>query len=397
MPENQEPPGGPLHESSQMPAGQNADWVTAAESGHTANHGTTATVVVTDAGPVIAAHRPTLGRRVLRAYPYGALLLALGILAASRIHTDSVAYAPGSASDLTPRIKLTGAQQYRPKGSFLLATVGLTDRLTITQWVRARLDADVDLKDYDQVYPRGRSTELTRSRAMMDDSKTLATLAALRYLGQDGTGSGAKVIEVEPTLPANGKLVAGDIITAVNSAPICVAGDLRTGITATRKGSPVALSVTRAGTTGSIIIEIVPALIEGTPLIGVAAETVKCDLPVDVSIDTANIGGPSAGLSMTLAILDLLTPGELTGGRVIAATGTIDADGSVGDVGGVKQKTAGVRSAGAKLFLVPTGEEQEARARAGKLPVVAVRNLNDAIEALRRYGGQPLPSPRATP
>ncbi len=355
------------------------------------------TVVITDAGPVIATHRPSFGRRLIRAYPYGALLIALAVLTASRVHTDSVAYAPGSASDLTPRIKLSGATQYRPKGSFLLATVGLTDRLTITQWVRARLDADVDLKDYDQVYPSGRKNELTRSRIMMDDSKTLATLAALRYLGQDGTGSGVKVIEVEPTLPAHGKLFTDDVVMAVNGASICVASDLRTGIVAAPKGSPVALSVRRKGASTLVTIDIVPTVVEGMPLVGVAVETIKCDLPVNVAIDTANIGGPSAGLSMTLAILDLLTPGELTGGSVIAATGTIDADGTVGDVGGVKQKTAGVRSAGAKLFLVPPGEEQEARARAGKLPVVAVRNLNDAIEALRRYGGQPLPSPRATP
>lgn len=357
----------------------------------------TETVVVTDDGPVIAAHKPSFGRRLVRAYPFGALLLAVAVLAASRIHTDSVAYAPGHASDLTPRIKLTGASQYQPKGSFLLATVGLTDRLTITQWVRARLDADVDLKAYDQVYPSGRTNELNRSRVMMDDSKTLATLAALRYLGQDGIGSGVKVIEVEPTLPAKGKLFADDVVTAVNGAPICVAGDLRSGITASPKGKSVALTVTRKGATQPIVVDIVPSVIEGMSLVGVAVETVKCELPVTVKIDTDNIGGPSAGLSMTLSILDLLTPGELTGGQVIAATGTIDADGSVGDVGGVKQKTAGVRSAGAKLFLVPPGEEQEARARAGKLPVVAVRNLNDAIEALRRYGGQPLPSPRATP
>ncbi len=360
-------------------------------------HAPTDTVVITDAGPVVAQHRVSVGRRIVRLYPYLALVVALAVLAASRIHTDSVAYAPGSASDLTPRITLSGAEQFRPKGSFLLATVGLTDRLTVTQWVRARLDADVDLKDYDKVYPSGRASELTRSRVMMDDSKTLATLAALRYLGRDGTGSGVKVIDVEPTFPANGKLAAGDVVTAVNGASICVAGDLRAGITASAKGAAVALTVTRKGESTPVEIDIVPAYVEGTPLIGVAVETVKCDLPIEVKIDTDNIGGPSAGLSMSLAIVDLLTPGELTGGTVVAATGTIDADGSVGDVGGVKQKTAGVRSAGAKLFLVPPGEAQEARARAGKLPVVAVRNLSDAIEALRQYGGQSLPSPRATP
>jgi Lon-like protease len=355
------------------------------------------TVVVLENGSVSARPRPSRFRRVLRWYPLIALVTAGSFLAASTIKTNKIAYLAGSASDLSPRIKLTGAPQYPPKGHFLLATVGLTDRLTVTQWMRAKLNADADVKNYSDVFPAGREQELKRSQVMMDDSKTLATLAALRYLGQDGVGAGVKVIEVEKKSPAAEKMKAGDIITSIDGNSICVTSDLRSGIVASTPGSSVSLTVTRLGEPQPLSIEVVPVTVQGFRLIGVAVESVKCELPVEVKIDTASIGGPSAGLSMTLAILDLLTPGELTGGTIVAATGTIDGDGLVGDVGGVKQKTAGVRSAGAKLFLVPPGEEQEARARAGKLPVVAVRNLNEAVEALRQYGGQPLPSPRATP
>jgi len=113
------------------------------------------------------------------------------------------------------------------------------------------------------------------------------------------------------------------------------------------------------------------------------------DLPFDVKIDTRGIGGPSAGLAFTLAIIDELTPGELTGGKNVAVTGTIDIDGTVGEVGGVVQKTAAVRNAGARLFLVPPGEFADASKHAGKnLKVVKVTTLADALKALADNGGE---------
>jgi Lon-like protease len=351
-------------------------------------------IVVLDAGVV---NVPPPRQRARRLGPYVLGVVALVALGSSLIKVDKIAYTPGSASALTPRISLSGAQQYPPGGSFLLATVGLTDRLTVAEWLRAKTDPDVTIRDYQEVFPSGRDDEIKRSRVMMDDSKTLATLAALRHLGMDGTGSGVKVIEVAPKSPAEVVLRPGDVILAVDGRSICVAGDLRTGILASDAGVPVVLSVRRQTGVQPVEIKIIPTVVENRRLIGVGVETVACDLPIDVKVDTGTIGGPSAGLSMTLAIIDLLTPGELTGGSVVAATGTIDAAGLVGDVGGVRQKTAGVRSAGAKLFLVPPGEVQEAKARAGQLTVVAVSNLDEALAALRQFGGQPLPSPRATP
>jgi PDZ domain-containing protein len=113
--------------------------------------------------------------------------------------------------------------------------------------------------------------------------------------------------------------------------------------------------------------------------------------PVDVKIDTSDIGGPSAGLAMTLSVLDELTPGNLTGGKLVAVTGEIGFDGKVGEVGGVGQKAVAARHRGATLFLVPMAEVAEARTRAGSMPVVGVRTLDDALRALRRAGGAPLP------
>jgi PDZ domain-containing protein len=110
--------------------------------------------------------------------------------------------------------------------------------------------------------------------------------------------------------------------------------------------------------------------------------------PVDVKVDSRGIGGPSAGLAFTLGIMDQLRSGELTGGRRVAVTGTIDFNGTVGDVGGVKQKTAAVRAAGADVFLVPPGEYKDAKAHAGpRLQVIKVATLDEALQALAKLGG----------
>jgi PDZ domain-containing secreted protein len=112
------------------------------------------------------------------------------------------------------------------------------------------------------------------------------------------------------------------------------------------------------------------------------------DFPFQVHISSDNIGGPSAGLAFTLGIIDKLSGGELTGGRVVAATGTIRPDGSVGDVGGVAQKTVAVEQAHATLFLVPPGELPDAQAKATKgLVVRAVSNVAQALAILMQMGG----------
>jgi PDZ domain-containing protein len=120
--------------------------------------------------------------------------------------------------------------------------------------------------------------------------------------------------------------------------------------------------------------------------------------PFPVSIDVADIGGPSAGLAMTLGVIDALTVGSLTGGHTVAATGTIDSSGNVGDVGGVPQKTIAVENAGASVFLVPP---QEYRAAMSKdrpgLMIYAVSTLDQALVVLAAHGGTAVGSAASTP
>jgi Lon-like protease len=115
--------------------------------------------------------------------------------------------------------------------------------------------------------------------------------------------------------------------------------------------------------------------------------------PFNISIEVGAVGGPSAGLALTLGILDILSGGDLTGGHSVAATGTIELDGTVGDVGGVAQKTVAVRRAGATVFFVPADQFKDAQSQAGSMKVYAVKSLQQALDDLQRLGGQvPPPS-----
>ncbi|CAN5445694.1 protease DdcP [soil metagenome] len=124
-------------------------------------------------------------------------------------------------------------------------------------------------------------------------------------------------------------------------------------------------------------------------------DTRRVVLPFEVSIDTGRIGGPSAGLAFTLALIDQLTPGDLLGGRDVAVTGTIELDGSVGAIGGLRQKASAVAQSGVEVFLVPAAQSDadiEAARRAGGdgLEVVPVASLDEALEVLASLGGAPV-------
>ena len=119
----------------------------------------------------------------------------------------------------------------------------------------------------------------------------------------------------------------------------------------------------------------------------VTVRAVDADLPFDVSIDSGTIGGPSAGLAFTLTLIDVVTPGELTGGNRVAVTGTISAAGQVGNVGGVAQKAAAAEAEGVSMFIVPIESVEAAESTTSDLRVVGVETLDDALAALADLGG----------
>ena len=182
------------------------------------------------------------------------------------------------------------------------------------------------------------------------------------------------------------------MIVAVNGEPVHLDSDLGPILAEFQPGDEVTLTVERpvsgsADVGGTQEYDTLTLLVtlaareDGSALIGISPGTrddVEFDFPIDVDIDSGSVGGPSAGLAFTLGVIDALTPGELTGGQKIATTGTIRLDGTVGPVGGVKQKTVTVERAGATLFLVPAEEADAARAAAGEdsdLEIVPVEDV----------------------
>ena len=301
---------------------------------------------------------------------------------------------PGPAIDIGPRLVVSGGLDQPAKGRVLFATVLLRRRVTLLEatngWLRSSIDVFRERDIFGSETP-GESIE--RERAEIDDAKIVASVVAQRRLGFAIRGEGARVVSIEPNVPAAAVLREGDVIESVDGVSICLRGDARLGLRGRRGGDAVALSIRRGGTGSEIAMSV--RLVEdgatGTPLLGLELETVRCRPPYAVSVDTDGVLGASAGLGLTLAMIDRLSPGELTGRATVATTGTIEADGSIGEVGGVKQKTLAMRAAGAKLFLVPVAEFAEARRYAGRMRVVPVRSIDDALAAMHAAGGTPLP------
>lgn len=322
-----------------------------------------------------------------------AFIVVLLLLGSMQVSLPYYALAPGDARQVNDLIRVPKDRSFPPRGEVMLSTVSLS-RVNALQAFFGWLDPDIDVLPEDQILgttPRDQFTQ--QNIHEMDTSKQVAAVVALRRLGYAVTeqGKGALVVQVEEEAPASGRLSQGDVITGIDGRPASLSQEVVEAIRGHQPGESVRLDV--LGVKGETRVEEVvlgrrPD--NGLGYLGVVLHTKeqKFDYPFEVVIDSGTIGGPSAGLAFTLGVLDTLTAGELTGGRKVAATGTMEIDGKVGDVGGVVQKTAAVRAAGATVFLVPPGEYEDARKHAGpRLEVVKVTNLDEAIAAMARFGG----------
>lgn len=329
-------------------------------------------------------------------YAVGGAVLILLFVGATWTTLPYYALAPGSARGVTDLIVAEGTDTYPPEGEVLLTTITLS-KVTPVEALTGWLRSDVDIVPEDQILPPDTTDEDYRRFNVqeMDDSKQTAIVVALRRLGYQVTekGEGALIERVLPQFPANGRLEPGEVIKTVDGKPVALVQEATAAIGAHQAGETVRLEVASVDGTSTRTVD-VPLAADpeqgGKPVLGVFLRTSKrtFEMPIDVDIKSGSIGGPSAGLAFTLGVIDQLTPRELTGGRKVAVTGTIEIDGRVGDVGGVAQKTAAVRKAGADVFIVPAGEYEDALSRAGDdLQVIKVTTLQEALEALENLGG----------
>jgi PDZ domain-containing protein len=282
------------------------------------------------------------------------VLLASTIIGAAVLPVPYVALHPGSARPVTDQVLVEGAPSYPPAESIAYTTVNIGG-VSLLEALVGWLDDDVDVLPEERVRGDRSAAENRRYNAqLMDTSKLVAIAVALHHLGHEVTirTSGTVVRQIVEDSPAAGGLQLDDVIVAVDGQPVDLPDKIGGLLQAGGPGGEHVLTVERpagSATRVDVTLKTIAAPDDpGRAVIGIAPEDriVGFDFPIDVTIDSGNVGGPSAGLAFTLAIIDVLTPGELTGGHRVAVTGTIALDGTVGPVGGAAQKAITVRDAG---------------------------------------------------
>ena len=343
-----------------------------------------------------ASARP---RSKVRLFVWGAVLaVVLGVVIASRIDLNYYAIQPGTAQSVQPFITVPPG-----KGHHVADPVLLTDveeaRVTALTYLIFKLQSDTALYSVPSVTGGVSPAELdAQGNLQMSQAETAAKVASLRHLGYavPATPVGAVIAGTFPGSPADGVLNVGDVVTAVDGTPTDSAHALTTALAAYKSGQSVTFTVRRNGTAppGPVTLTLRRTIVEldgQHVLVTVGIEPqdeVHYTYPFPIAINVVNIGGPSAGLAMTLGVIDTLSGGQLTGGKKVAATGTMDASGNVGDVGGVAQKTVAVENAGATIFLVPPQEYAAAKSKDHPgLKVYAVSTLDQALRVLAANGG----------
>ncbi|MGX1793816.1 YlbL family protein [Microbacterium sp. NPDC055312] len=278
---------------------------------------------------------------------------------------DTLGTARSADGDKVPLIEIDGAKTYPTGGTLDLTTVQVIgNRERTPTWFELAMawtDPTRAVVPIDTVFPQGVSSNERdeQNAALMVDSQHEATAAALTELGYD-VGAKVRVVEAVADSPADGKLRADDLVLALDGHAIDSATGLRDAIQQAQ-GAEVTLTIQRDGKEKTVAVTPEKSTDAGGKdvwLIGISLTT-DYDFPVDVRLQLDNVGGPSAGMMFALGIIDTLTPGELNGGEDVAGTGTIDAAGTVGPIGGIRQKLYGARDAGATVFLAPEGNCDE--------------------------------------
>ncbi len=330
--------------------------------------------------------------RWLRVLVLVVVIVIVPLLLLDRVRIGGwVLTAPGGTLDIEPYVEVQGTPTFPTDEQIRLVTVRSNLEPSVLELIGGWLDGAIRVQDREDVLG-SRTVEENRTLGMhqMAQSLDIASRVALERLGYDViTEAGALVMEVAEGTPADGVVSRGDVIIEAAGQEVVNSTALVGVIQGMRPGDPLTFTVLEAdGATRTV--DVVLGDRDGTAFLGVSIGTYVdlIDLPFEIDIDVGQIGGPSAGLALTLSVLDLLTEGQLTGGLDVVATGTMDPLGFVGPIGGIEQKSHSVLRDGADLFLVPLGDVEAAKAVIGdRIPVVGVATLDEALDALVARGG----------
>jgi Lon-like protease len=339
-----------------------------------------------------SATRPGLLPAVLLTATFVAIALAAVL---TFVGLPYVVMSPGPATNILgkvdgkPLLSVQGAPTYPTSGTLDFTTVSVDGgpgvRVTVYDLAQAWLSGSQEILPEEQVFPPQQSEKDAQEEgaAEMAGSQSVATATALRAIGT-AVPEMVVIAGVPDDSPSKGAFEADDVLVSIDGEPASSSDAVRAAVQRHQPGDSFPVVVRRDGKEQTVTAK--TGEVDGRTVMGVGLR-LDYDLPVDVTLRTGNVGGPSAGLMFSLAIYDALTPGELTGGKNIAGTGTMDDAGTVGPIGGIRQKLVGARRAGADYFLAPADNCDDV---VGNVPdgltVVKVATFDEGRAAVRDIG-----------
>ena len=338
----------------------------------------------------------TVNRRVLTLVVALVPIVAFGLLL-SVVTVPFVSLGPGPTFNTLGEVEgkqvvdIEGTKVQPTSGNLNMTTVSQSDGLSLGQALVLWMSGNEQLVPRDLVYPPDKSKDEVDEANNTDfkSSEDNAEFAALSFLKYP---KAVTVESVTDTGPSLGKLKTGDALDKVNDTPVANVEEFTKILKATKPGDPLVVDYRRKNEApGRTTITLGANPDRDYGYLGVAVrDTPWAAFTIDFNL--ANIGGPSAGLMFSLAVIDKLTTGDLNGGKFVAGTGTIDGDGTVGPIGGISHKMYAAREAGATVFMVPADNCDEAvAAHEDGLKLIKVENLSGAVDGLKAYsaGGEP--------
>ena len=327
------------------------------------------------------------------------ILLSLFIVTSSAalIPTDYYFMSPGPPYQW--EIEYGDVDNYLFEGNLFQLTVR-RDEANALIYAWSLLNDSYDLYPREVILPDGVTPqELSEiSIQNMRTSENVAIAVALKNLGYeiDTRGDGVAVVGLLDDSPVKDKLKKGDLLNSINNIEIFSATEFISTLRTYSIGETVSIGLLREVDGAKEQMYIETTLIEhveykGEPMVGFLATTVneRFDFPFKIDIKTGNVGGPSAGLMMALNVYNNLIPEDITKSMIVAGTGTIEIDGSVGPVGGIKQKIIAAKRAGAELILVPVANFEEAQPlETDKTSIVAVDSFDEALSVISQYSSR---------